>query len=432
MRQPTSLLCGLFLVAIATGCAIRNDLESAPINPTLKSEVDDTGSDPTRGTKYCSPRSDGQFDDSTISLQSGQTPSDGSAWAEGGGCIVRPIREVWATLNNLEVTKIDAADRFTYTRAINPKPGFTHLYEITYYKSTIIGEIQWTIDWYHGVSKGTVDAPEEVVIQYDRVRGTSNIPVWHGGITLTKVNNSVTSIAIRNDFKARQSTTDNEQSARDFLDEMVGDSRNGSPDWERLNDGFKDNPSAPDAAASGDGTRALGVFCLKNSEGKYPDHGDIASGTDQGVSWVKLRACLLADASDVFDASKDPDAIRWVNASKESGPGKLDASSSQLVSYEKSHFLGFIFGTSQWDMSWQYNSVAATPSQYAVLYKVDPATVDFPVWNGKISIGTVESGVASVEIDNELLTNEVSASLEENKKLTLGLLASLKSASKAR
>jgi hypothetical protein len=145
--------------------------------------------------------------------------------------------------------KFKAVASFIYQRSVEPEsndPSITHLYEITYYKQTILGPINWTIDWYHGFDKGTFEAPQRVNINYQRVRGTSNIPIWHGGIVLSRVSNSVTSIAIRNEFKARQSSSANENSARNALSEMIQNARNGAPDWNRLNSGLKDNPKKPD------------------------------------------------------------------------------------------------------------------------------------------------------------------------------------------
>jgi len=229
------------VLVLASSCAVRKNLETPYTNPTDKPAVDDGsgggGGDVPTGTKFCMPDANGNFDGATIVLQSGQTATDGSAWAEGGGCILRPIRDVWATLNNLEAMKFKAADSFTAVRTVHPKPEFTHLYEITYAKSTIIGPINWTIDWYHGFDKGTFEAPERVNVNYQRIRGTSNIPIWYGGIVLSKINSAVTSIGIRNNFKARQSSAANEASAKSALSEMVTNARTGAPDWNRL-----DNP----------------------------------------------------------------------------------------------------------------------------------------------------------------------------------------------
>ncbi len=227
----------LFLVCVLLcGCAIRKDLETPYSNPSNQPDIDDGQG--KNGTKFCSPDTNGKFDPDAIVITSGLN-ADKSGWAEGGGCVMRPIRDTWAVFHNIEAMKWDAADSETFARTVNPKAGFTHLYEVTYSKSTIIGPIDWTIDWYHSFDKdkGTFAAPGRVIINYQRVRGTSNIPVWRGGIVLTKVDKNVTSIAIRNEFKARQSTTKNEGSARDGLKEMIDKARTVEPNFDRLDSG---------------------------------------------------------------------------------------------------------------------------------------------------------------------------------------------------
>jgi hypothetical protein len=227
------LVIAIGLLVFTISCAMRKNLET-PFNNPQNTPVINDGGGGSSGTKFCAPDTTGKFDGVAVAMTSGLNSNDGSAWAEGGGCVERPIREAWAVINNVQAMKFKAADRVSFVRTVNPKPGFTHLYDVTYYKSTIIGDLNWTIDWYHSYDKGTFAAPQGVNINYQRTRGTSNIPVWSGGIVLTKVTDKITSIAIRNNFKARQSSSDNEDSARSALSEMIDHIRNADPDWDAL------------------------------------------------------------------------------------------------------------------------------------------------------------------------------------------------------
>ncbi len=230
-----------FIVALVTalplGCAIRKNLET-PFNNPVNKPVVDVPVDATHGTKYCSPDAVGGFDVDKIALDGGLN-SAGVGWADGGGCVSRPIREVWAALQNLEALKWDDVDRFTAVRTVHPSPDFTHLYAITYFKGTIIGTIDWTIQWFHGFDQGTFELPTRVNITYQKVHGTSNIMVWQGGITLSKVNDTMTSIGIHSEFKARQSNSENVQSSKDSLTELVRKARTAAPDWVRLESDLK-------------------------------------------------------------------------------------------------------------------------------------------------------------------------------------------------
>jgi hypothetical protein len=246
MAKKLTLIIGMIFM---TGCAIRNNLETPFNNPTNTPILHDgSGDGDGPGTQsYCVPDAKGNYDGAAIALQQGMN-SDDSTWAQGGGCVLRPIREVWAVLNNLEVMKFVAADNFTAQRTVNPTPQFTHLYAIRYTKSTPLGPIWWTIDWYHGIGGGTFLAPESVNINYQRTAGTPFMPVWKGGLVLTKVTNTVTSVGIRNIFRAAQSDEENSNSNRDTVNEIMGHLRQGAPDWTRLNTGLKDNPDQPDPA----------------------------------------------------------------------------------------------------------------------------------------------------------------------------------------
>ena len=240
-----SLIGMIAAFALVSGCAIRQNLDSVAFHPVNKTQTGDApvDKDSSKGTKYCQPANDGTFTNGEPVVQGG-TEADGVAWAEGGGCVTRPIREVWAVLNNLELMCWKETDRFTADRQINPTPDFTHLYSVTYYKNTPIGAINFTLQWYHGIGKGTFDSPDEINISYQRVKGTSMIPIWHGGVSLIKVTDSVTSISVRNDFLARGiSVSANVGKAHDALMEIIDKARSGEPDWARLEDGLKGQPA---------------------------------------------------------------------------------------------------------------------------------------------------------------------------------------------
>lgn len=237
-------------VCLISGCAIRDNLQTPFNNPTNTPILHDgsgDGGDPANGqVRYCVPGEDGKYDGAAINVDVTLEAGD-VAQAKGGGCVLRPIREVWAVLNNVDEMKFEAADRFVANRTVNPKPGLTHLYEITYYKSSGIPiSIHWTLEWYHGFGGGTFEAPTSVNVNFQKTLGAGTIPVWQGGIVLTKVTDTVTSVGVLNQFRASQPEDANKQSALDGFNEMIRHMRNGPPDWSRLNTGLKENPDQPD------------------------------------------------------------------------------------------------------------------------------------------------------------------------------------------
>lgn len=400
------------LLSMPSGCAIRKDLETPFTNPTNKPAVE-VPDDATNGTAFCSPGADGKFDAQTIQMKSGMG-ADGIAWADGGGCVLRPIREVWAVLQNLEAMRWDDTDSANFERTDHPNPDFTHLYSVTYYKSTIIGNIEWTIQWFHGFDQGTFDAPTRVNITYQRVRGTSNIPVWQGGITLSRVKNGVTSIGIHNEFKARQSNSENVQSAQDSITEITRKARTVAPDWTRLNTGFRDNPEEPDKPVPGTGgaSEESGI-CVKGADGSYPAAANFTSGMNNDVAWSKWQGCVNFSAASLLAAAQNHAAVKWRNAEKVQAA--IVSASVQSVQYRISHWFK---ADTIWTMIWDYSPVKA-------VFQITPATREFPVWNGALTFNEIEPSVTELSFEMQLRTEKAGDSLNQAKSLTQGLMTDL-------
>lgn len=409
MKMKMLLIACLLSLPIA--CAIRKDMPTPFINPTNKPKVD-VPEDATNGTKYCAPDANGRFDAATVALEGG-LGANAIAWADGGGCVMRPIREVWAALQNMEAMKWDDTDRMTFSRTDHPTADFTHLYAVTYYKSTIIGPIDWTIQWYHGFDVGTFDAPSRINIQYKKVNGTSNIPVWEGGITLSRVKNGVTSIGIHNEFKARQSNGENAQSAKDSIIEITRKARTAAADWEKLNTGFRENPAQPDKPVQGPGggNTTAGAICVKGRDGRYGSTVDFTLGMANGSAWAKWRGCVNTTAAKLIAAAQNHAAIKWRNAEKVQA--SVISPSEQSAQYRISRWFRPDIA---WTMLWDY-----TASQ--VKFEISPQTKEFPVWSGTIQVHEIEPSVTELSLDMDFKND--GDSLSQAKSLAQGLIIDL-------
>lgn len=254
------IFCSIGAVLALSSCAMRKNLQTPISVPVIASNNSDgsKSSDPqiaagipnynkncrdsnaplctAYSTPYCAPDAKGQYPNNNTQGTSGMN-SDGSAWAEGGGCVLHPIREVWAAFNNISQMKMDAADSYALEiPKIHLSPTITNFYQITYYKSTFIGSIQWTLQWFHGLLSGTFEQPQVVEIVYKRTSGTAFIPVWDGKIVLAWLNNSTTAFYIYNHFRSvGQSENDIKRDAEDFGLEMLTKARTVKPDWQSLN-----------------------------------------------------------------------------------------------------------------------------------------------------------------------------------------------------
>jgi hypothetical protein len=93
--------------------------------------------------------------------------------------------------------------------------------------------VDWTMEWYHSVSSGSVADPHKVLINYKKVRGTKYIHYWEGSIWIDQVEPGVTAVAIRNQVNANgQGLDEVEITVREVIEKL----RTGAPNWGPLQD----------------------------------------------------------------------------------------------------------------------------------------------------------------------------------------------------
>ena len=204
------------------------------------------GRDPTapleslKAADFCAADAKGSFDTSNSKVNQGtETPPSGGdsyMFGRGGGCIQRPIREVWAVTHNLDLMLWDGVDHYTASYAPKLPHGVTHFIEIHYVVDSPIGAVKWTMQWYHSVPKGSgsPQAPTRIVINYQRIDGTVHIPYWEGSIILEEIQPAangkpaITGMVVVNKINAdRTSPQDAGDTIRELLDKM----RSGDPNW---------------------------------------------------------------------------------------------------------------------------------------------------------------------------------------------------------
>jgi hypothetical protein len=125
------------------------------------------------------------------------------SFADGGGCINKPIKDLWATAMDLDYFKWDGGDTYqvdAHPKRDAPKPGTHDSYSVRYHsfmKSTPTLYGDYLMHWFFTLKSGTEVAPEAVLINYVKTAGISNIHRWEGTIILERVSDSVTSFGMR-------------------------------------------------------------------------------------------------------------------------------------------------------------------------------------------------------------------------------------------
>lgn len=201
MIRAALLLC---LIPLLCACPGPPPPELAPVDITQPMILDLSahvaGPD---GTAACTRLADGSYQSATEVMRGEE---EGFYWSQGGGCIERPLREIWGVTHNQPHMIWEQIDDATF-ETLTPPEGFSHAYSIVYIKKAFI-TVDWTMIWTHALVRGTPEAPEQVVVNYRRIEGTSYLPYWEGTILLEALDTGVTSVTIRNQINASRTDED--------------------------------------------------------------------------------------------------------------------------------------------------------------------------------------------------------------------------------
>jgi hypothetical protein len=233
MKVGTALI---FALSLATACGnihtpltddTKKPIVDVPINPLPDpGQNPDPDPDPTpdpgvplqprpeNPTRYCSRNRRGEFD-TTLELQGGGSKKP-YYWAEGGGCVLKPIDQAWKLSQDQDRTAwadVDGHVIVDFKVIDNEK-----IWTTNYWVNSIIGKVEWNIDWHHSIMAGTEADPQTVLINYKKVWGTIHIQYWEGSIVLERVTDNVTSFTMRNQIRAdRTHQAEAEGAVRDFF-----------------------------------------------------------------------------------------------------------------------------------------------------------------------------------------------------------------------
>ena len=184
----------------------------------------DQGGQSPQETPYCVKNSDGTYHDD-VTVEMGSTSE--YVWSQGGSCIFRPIREVWAVMHNQSLMVWKGISSSTFSLRKDPPSGVLYFYEVKYHVDDIIN-VDWTMNWYHSVKSGTKEVPTQILINYKKVKGTKFISLWEGSILLQAITPTVTAFTMRDQINAsRTKPKDSADGLRDVHEKL----KTGDPNW---------------------------------------------------------------------------------------------------------------------------------------------------------------------------------------------------------
>jgi hypothetical protein len=157
---------------------------------------------------YCKVGTDGKY----VGLKTGIARKGKRGeifFAEGGGCIERPMREVWAVSHNPQIAAWRESDLISFKQSVDKRVDF---YFVSHHEAgpsfPFVGRTNWDMEWFQTLTEGDLDRPEHVVVKYLKHKGTSHIVFWEGSFELKALTESVTSFAMRNEVRGTRIDVD--------------------------------------------------------------------------------------------------------------------------------------------------------------------------------------------------------------------------------
>src|SRR5690606_33696154 len=104
-----------------------------------------TASETQGESAFCKPSPGGDYPADAPTVDTGETEE--FVWAEGGGCIQRPIEEVWGVLHNQPLMVWKTIDRFEAQPAL-ASDGALYAYNV-HYEVDRLFTVTWDMRWTH-------------------------------------------------------------------------------------------------------------------------------------------------------------------------------------------------------------------------------------------------------------------------------------------
>lgn len=203
----------LLLAVVLVSCS--EDIDTPLTGTTGQRQIEVESMVRTGEGPYCKPDGDGVYHEEPIVI-AGQGEIGEHVYALGGGCVTKSVADTWqaALANGFFHWNESNLDNVT---EIN-HPGATRAFAARHSAGPPVLKVRWTMNWYHILKAGPLATPEQVLIQYAKVKGSSHIRFWEGVIELTALTDNVTSVILRNEIQASQTDVDKAVGAvRDLL-----------------------------------------------------------------------------------------------------------------------------------------------------------------------------------------------------------------------
>lgn len=149
-------------------------------------------------------------------------------FAKGGGCVTRPLYDIWAVSHNKLGVKWRDANSDGYRKVEDPKSPY--YFEADYSAGPAMFKQKWVIAFLQ-LFQGSPKESKMLEIQYQKIKGTKHIIYWKGKVLLQSLSDNVTSVLIENEIEGTQIGM---EKAEGGIADLLDNFRTQNPDWTYL------------------------------------------------------------------------------------------------------------------------------------------------------------------------------------------------------
>jgi hypothetical protein len=141
------------------------------------------------------------------SRELGTDAKTGLDWARVAGMVKLPIEKVNTKLLDQMTTRNPKTTTIT-TESLTPNGALTRTRVAIRVKPVFFITLEWEEEWAHTLIEGTPEAPKEILISYQKTKGTSHIRHFCGNILLKALSPTTTGVFLYEQIDADQRDPD--------------------------------------------------------------------------------------------------------------------------------------------------------------------------------------------------------------------------------
>ncbi|MCA9570972.1 MAG: hypothetical protein KC656_24195 [Myxococcales bacterium] len=153
-----------------------------------------------------------------LTTVSGEDEANDRFWAHARGRVDADPATVWEALQVLDVI-VDRREVDLYSYAPDPTLGYDRAFQVDNEVDDLI-TVRFRLTWVHELQIGPEEAPERVLVRWDKTHGTAFIDLLSGTVELTARDDGTTDLAFVEHLRA---AARDEATIEQYLEDLFAD-----------------------------------------------------------------------------------------------------------------------------------------------------------------------------------------------------------------